>query len=295
MSDSIMTITGKVKLRTPTQAESLSSRYTFLNLQNAEPNLGIPKSPGVKNEYPGDPGYRYLLLSNNTNTLSSWRVWSYDNPRIVAYSKENSIALGNNANPINTNSIVYSNYTYSSNNVYNSQSFNDFSFNIFSLSGIYLFDATTVGDPASATAFIVTDDGKVGVNTDKPGESLTVVGNISGVGSLYISNNANLGDTKTDVHTVRGTLRIGDSFTSPMVFGSSNTNYDTNLYRLSTNNLHTDSKFTCNSLSARNTGTFSTVILTNSNVTTLPTATASGDFLIININGANRAIRLWDF
>ena len=64
------TILSKIHVRTPSQAESLSSRYVFLNLNNAEPNLGKP--PGIyggtyystltSDEY---LGIRYALLSNN--------------------------------------------------------------------------------------------------------------------------------------------------------------------------------------------------------------------------------------
>ena len=110
--DTPHTISGKVRVRTPTQAEALSSRYIFLNLQNAEPNLGVPMPAGVKpDDYIGDPGVRYALLSNNNSgPLSGWRVWSYDTPRIATYSKQNSIALGDNAHPNNNNSIVYSNF-----------------------------------------------------------------------------------------------------------------------------------------------------------------------------------------
>jgi len=291
------TITGKVKLRTPTQAEALSSRYVFLNLQNAEPNLGVPNSPGIKDEFAGDPGYRYALLSNNVQSPSGWRVWAYDNPKIAAYSKENSIALGSNPNPINDNSFVYSNYTYSYNNIYNSQSFEDNTFNVFALSGIYLFDATTIGDPASATSFIITDTGKVGINTDNPNELLTVAGNISATGNLVLDGAATLGNNKNDTHTVRGTLRIGDSFTAPMLFGANNTSYDVNLYRHSANNLKTDDNFTCNTLSAVGGVTCTVVNLTNTatlSSTTTP-LTASGEFIVLNINGVNKAIRLWEF
>jgi hypothetical protein len=255
MINTPQTISGKVKTRTPTQAEALSSRYVFLNLNNAEPNLGVPKSPGIKQEYLGDDGYRYLLLSNNTSSLSAWRVWSYDNPRIAAYSKENSIALGDNANPINNNSIVYNNHPYGT-NIYNSQSFRDNSFNVFSLSGIYLFDATTIGDPASATAFVVTDDGKVGINTNSPEEALSIVGNVSATGNLIINTNATLGKGKTSTNILRGTVKIADSSPSSVVFGAGDVNYDTNLYRGGANILKTDDLFVCDSLSAM--GTIST-------------------------------------
>jgi len=288
------TITGKVRTRTPTQAEALSSRYTFLNLNNAEPNLGVPSTVGEKNEFVGDSGYRYALLSNNNLSLSSWRVWSYNNPRIAVYSQESSLAIGDNANPINQNSIVYNNHPYGT-NIYNSQSFADNSFNVFSLSGIYLFDSTTIGDPASAVSFLVTDDGKVGINTGEPQEALTVVGNVSATGNLFINGNSTLGFSKVFTNTLRGTVRIADSSPSSMVFGSGNLNYDVNLYRGGANILKTDDTFVCQSLSTITPLSASNVAFTGATVTTLPTATASGDFLILNINGTNRAIRLWDY
>ena len=179
------TILSKIHVRTPTQAESLSSRYSFLNLNNAEPNLGKP--PGIfggtyyssltSDEY---LGIRYALLSNN-HSGSAWRVWAYDNPRIAAYSKEGSLGIGDNAYPLNIKSFVYSNYAYDNqNNRYNSQSFSNKTFNVFALSGIYLFDSTTIGDPASAIAFIVTDTGNVGIGTENPPATLSIIGTISG-------------------------------------------------------------------------------------------------------------------
>lgn len=186
------TITGKVRTRTPTQAQSLSSRYTFLNLQNVEPNLGIPGPAGTSPETTeGYVGLRYALLSNNhSNGLSAWRVWSFDNPRVAFYSVENSLGIGENANPIRINSIVYNNHPYGTNR-YNSESLAENSFNVYSLSGIYLFDSTTVGDPASAVSLVVTESGNVGINTEFPYERLTVSGNISASGAL--SANANAG------------------------------------------------------------------------------------------------------
>jgi len=183
------TITGKVHTRTPTQAQALSSRYTFLNLQNAEPNLGIPGPAGTSPETTeGYLGLRYALLSNNhSNGLSAWRVWSFDNPRVAFYSVENSLGIGENANPIRINSIVYNNHPYGTNR-YNSESLAENSFNVYSLSGIYLFDSTTVGDPASAITFVVTESGFVGINTEFPNAELTVNGGISASGFLSAGN-----------------------------------------------------------------------------------------------------------
>lgn len=290
----IQTISGKVKTRTPQQAENLDSRYQFLNLQNAEPNLGVPGIVPPKDEFSGDDGYRYFLLSNNVQSASAWRVWSYNTPRIVAYSKQNSIALGDNANPIWDQSIVYNNHPYGT-NIYNSQAFGKQTFNVFSLSGIYLYDATTIGDPISAVTFIVTDDNKVGINTESPSEALTVVGNISGSNNLRIRRDAYLGTVGKDATTtLGGRVQIADSSPVALVFGFSNSNYDTNLYRAGVGVLRTDNDLVAASLSSVGGLSAANINLTNASVQNLPTATASGDYLVLTINGSTRAIRLWD-
>lgn len=176
---SFETISGKVRLRTPAQSDLDSTRYKFLNLNNAEPNLGVPKNPGTI------AGLRYALLSNTTDGLAPWRVWSFLNPRIACDSINNSLALGDNATINNNNSFVYSNYKYTNNNPYNSQTFSDYSYGVYSLSGIFLYNATTVGDPASATFFVVTENGFVGVKTDSPNDELTVAGDISARDDIY--------------------------------------------------------------------------------------------------------------
>lgn len=176
---SFETISGKVRLRTPAQSDLDSTRYKFLNLNNAEPNLGAPKNPGTI------AGLRYALLSNTTDGLAPWRVWSFLNPRIACDSINNSLALGDNATINNNNSFVYSNYKYTNNNPYNSQTFSDYSYGVYSLSGIFLYNATTIGDPASATFFVVTENGFVGIKTDSPNDELTVAGDISARNDIY--------------------------------------------------------------------------------------------------------------
>lgn len=296
------TISGKVKVRLPTQAQALSARYTFLNLQNAEPNLGTPVNPG--SACPDPNSIRYMLMSNSSYGTSvtpptAWRVWSVDHPRIAAYADKSSLAIGN-GQPVNKNSLVFSNYNYSTNNIYNSQTFDENTFNVFSMSGIYLFNATTVGDPASATAFIVTENGNVGINTDTPNTNLTVNGSISARSNVFVRSaltvfgNSTLGDQKFDTNTFRGEVYIADSSPTSLLFGDGNANYDTNLYRSDANLLRTDDSFHCNSLSSMNALTGADIVLTNAFVTTLPSATASGEFLILNLNGEYKAIRLWD-
>jgi hypothetical protein len=211
------TITGKVRTRTPTQAQALSSRYTFLNLQNAEPNLGKPGPAGISpDSYEGYDGLRYALLSNNSNGLSAWRVWSFDNPRVAFYSIENSLGIGENANPIRVNSIVYNNHPYGTNR-YNSESLAENSFNVYSLSGIYLFDSTTVGDPASAITFVVTESGFVGINTEFPNTELTVNGGISASGFLSAGNDH---FNPLGWHNLAGSLKEGSDTNFVTVFNT---------------------------------------------------------------------------
>jgi len=297
------TISGKVRLRTPLQADALSGRLIFNNLQNTEPNLGIPKT--IVEKSPDPDGKRYFLLSNNSYSsslcaVSAWRVWSYNSPTIATWSNENSIAIGDDALPIRQDCLVYNNYSYGANR-YNSEGFFDNTFSVFSLSGIYLFDPTTIGDPGSATSFIVTNYGNVGVNTEYPNERLSISGNLSATGNLsgsnlFVLNKSYLGNSKIDETIIRGELKLADTDYTAMLFGSAGSSYDTNLYRGGNSVLRTDGTFAANALSATNFLSAGNITLTQANIQTFFTAvTASGDFLTLNINGVNRAIRLWDY
>ena len=239
MNYSFETISGKVRLRTPMQSDIDPVRYKFLNLINAEPNLGIPKDPGTVG------GLRYMLLSNTSDGLAPWRVWSYLNPKIAIDSIQNSLAFGDNATINNANSFIFSNYKYTNNNPYNSQTFSDYSYGIYSLSGIFLFNATTIGDPASATFFVVTETGLVGIKTDAPAVELTVSGSVSANGSLTIDGNSTLGNNTSDTTIIRGTTKIADSSqTNGILLGLGDTSYDTNIYRSAANSLKTDDSLT---------------------------------------------------
>lgn len=95
-------------------------------------------------------------------------------------SKNASVAIGNNANAERNSAVVISSNT----NKYNSSAFSDHTFNVFASGGNFLFDSTTVGDPASGVAFIVLSSGLVGINTPLPNERLTINGNVSCFGYL---------------------------------------------------------------------------------------------------------------
>ena len=191
--NALQTITGKVRTRSPFQA--LSSRYTFLGLREAEPSLGVP---GPAGEAPTNDGIRYPVLSNALSGVSAWRVFAYDNPKIAAYSKVNALAIGDNAFVGPTkNSMVYSNYLYGGNR-YNSTALADNSFNVYSLSGIYLYNPTTIGDPLSAIAFVVDEKGKTGIGTDSPREKLDVIGNARVSGTLSATDLGLFGSVKSN-------------------------------------------------------------------------------------------------
>ena len=191
--NALQTITGKVKTRSPFQA--LSSRYTFLGLRESEPNLGVPGPAGVA---PTNDGIRYPVLSNALSGVSAWRVFAYDNPKIAAYSMANALAIGDNAFVGPTkNSMVYSNYLYGGNR-YNSTALADNSFNVYSLSGIYLYNPTTIGDPLSAIAFVVDEKGNTGIGTDSPREKLDVIGNARASGTLSATYGGLFGSVKSD-------------------------------------------------------------------------------------------------
>lgn len=191
--NALQTITGKVRTRSPFQA--LSSRYTFLSLREAEPNLGAPGPAGVA---PTNDGIRYPVLSNALSGVSAWRVFAYDNPKIAAYSKVNALAIGDNAFVGPTkNSMVYSNYLYGGNR-YNSTALADNSFNVYSLSGIYLYNPTTIGDPLSAIAFVVDEKGNTGIGTDSPREKLDVIGNARASGTLSATYGGLFGSVKSN-------------------------------------------------------------------------------------------------
>ena len=290
MNYSFETISGKVRLRTPMQSDIDPVRYKFLNLINAEPTLGMPKDPGTVG------GMRYMLLSNTSDGLAPWRVWSYLNPKIAIDSIQNSLAFGDNATINNANSFIFSNYKYTNNNPYNSQTFSDYSYGIYSLSGIYLYNATTIGDPASATYFVVTETGFVGIKTDAPAVELTVSGSVSANGSLTIDGNSRFGNTASDATIIRGTTKIADSSsTNGILFGSGDTSYDVNLYRHSANVIRTDDTLVSTALSSVGGLSGASVTLTNA-YTVVPTSVAdTGTFLIVTVNGNSKAIRLWDY
>ncbi|NBP02280.1 MAG: hypothetical protein EBU90_19600 [Proteobacteria bacterium] len=112
-------------------------------------------------------------------------------------SGSGSTALGTLANAVHPNSFVFS----SNSNKYFSSSFNDHTFNVFSSGGNFLYNNTTIGDPASAVAFIVLSSGQVGIGVALPDIKLTVAG--------AISSNATLSATGFGVNYLQGSLGIG--------------------------------------------------------------------------------------
>lgn len=136
-------------------------------------------------------GTNTTASGNNSHAGGTATVAAGDNS--LSFGADNvarahgSIALGRKANAVHAQSLVYSNFS----NYYNSSSFADNTFNVFASGGNYLFNKTTVGDPASATAFVVTSAGLVGINTSNPivmfhmtnGDALIENGTLSATGA----------------------------------------------------------------------------------------------------------------
>ena len=105
----------------------------------------------------------------------------------VAIGKENlvigkhSTAIGSNAKVGHEQAFVFAS---NDKNDFQSNSVGDHTFNVFASGGIHLFDSVTIGDPASATFFVITTAGYMGIHTDDPTEALTVGGNLSARGCL---------------------------------------------------------------------------------------------------------------
>lgn len=105
----------------------------------------------------------------------------------TAIGKENlvvgkySTAIGSNAKVGHEQAFVFA---ANDKNDFQSNSVGDHTFNVFASGGINLFDSVTIGDPASATFFVITTAGYMGIHTDDPTEALTVGGNLSARGCL---------------------------------------------------------------------------------------------------------------
>jgi hypothetical protein len=72
------------------------------------------------------------------------------------------------------------------------------------------------------------------VRTDN---SLSVGADLTVDRNMLVAGNATLGNASTDITTLRGYVRVADS---PMLFGTGDASYDTNLYRSAANTLKTD-------------------------------------------------------
>jgi hypothetical protein len=169
------------------------------------------------------------------------------------------------------------------------------------------------------TFFVIASSKRVGINTSAPNTDLTVVGQISSTGNTTLGNSAFFVDSVNRRVGV-GTLVPNLPFTIVgSISGTNNVIFDTNLSagntffvnsinkqvgintnapnhaltvvgRISATDIITAPTLTLNTLSVHP----SSLPLTGL-VTSLTSVTASDEFVILDLNGKQRALRLWDF
>jgi hypothetical protein len=205
---------GRVGIGTDTPSASLTVVGTISG-NNLTASFNAASATGTKS-FAANEGYAFgdhsFAEGFNTIASGSYSHAQGDTTRAQGYAshasgvlsnatKENTTAIGVKANAVHRGAVVISTNT----NQYNSSSFGDETFNVFASGGTYIFNKTTIGDPVSATSFVVTSGGLVGININVPSERLTVNGNISANGNLTIAGSTILGDSSLDTLTLNGT------------------------------------------------------------------------------------------
>ena len=155
-----------------------------------------------------------------------------------------------------------------------------------------------------STPFIINTDGRVGIGTSSPISKVNIVE--ENENAFRISNNelhqyyASFGCILSAGYFTAGSAEARDV---PLIFRTALAGAETERVRFAA-----DGKVGINTSSPNERLTVSgnissdgniyadTAILTNATIQTFTNpATATGNFLILNINGSNKAIRLWDF
>jgi hypothetical protein len=176
----------------------------------------------------------------------------------------------------------------------------------------------------------INSSGNVGIGTSTPNTNLTVSGSISATGTLF-ANNINLGSSLISNNSigVAGNIAASKGFFTNNSYTNTFTtglvvDYTSGLGRISVGNEslsfynkgigNTSTVFisangnvgigtstpntnltVSGSISATNTIYTSALNITSAPTTFTNPVTASGSFLIVNINGTNKAIQLWDY
>lgn len=203
-------ISERTRVVPPLSADPL--RYRYLNLQNAEPNLGVPPST-TKTSF-GD----YILTSNLTGGREFKNTYIWDSTYttfsaasgtflteqkadLIYFKKTGGDIIGNvfiQGNLIATGAVSALSAVYITNNVTSFSALSVFSYGyepalaVGSQGGIFdiarFLDSDNKFVVMSIKDTYLTGRGRVGINTENPNTELTVFGSISSSDVIYFGN-----------------------------------------------------------------------------------------------------------
>jgi hypothetical protein len=156
----------------------------------------------------------------------------------------------------------------------------------FVVSGNYGKDTLNLSDTTADVGLTIATDTNLyrsAANTLKTDDNLIVDLN------LNVNGSSTLGDANTDTTIIRGITKIADSSqANGILFGTANTNYDTNLYRSASDTLKTDdsfivdgASFSVNSATMTLGDSAADTLTINAGPVNFPNAITSGDALVI--------------
>jgi uncharacterized secreted protein with C-terminal beta-propeller domain len=160
---------------------------------------------------------------------------------------------------------------------------------------------------AGNTLFVDSINKRVGVNTSTPNKDLTIKGELSATGSSFLGGNVLLIDSVNRRTTVFGELSsTGNTIFNTKLSAGNTLFVDDSSKRVGVNTNKPNTDLTVfGNISATNNvyGTFifstfnlhPTAVAMSGLFTSLTSVTASDDFIVLDLNGKRRALRVWDF
>lgn len=235
-------ISERTRVVPPLSADPL--RYSYLNLQNAEPNLGVPR------RFSSTSFRDYILTSNLTGgrIFKDTHIWdstyttfsatsatflTEQKADLIYFKKTGGDIIGNvfiQGNLIATGSVSALSATYITNNVTSFSALSVFSYGyepalaVGSQGGVFdiarFLDSDNKFVVMSIKDTYLTGRGRVGINTENPNTELTVFGSISSSEPIYFGNsNTNI---LLDARSILQTNSAGWESTETTVYSLSN-------------------------------------------------------------------------